>query len=119
MTTTFTPLKLVGELGWFEMKETERVRVERAILNGDTLLLDCEYERRSYPLKLIRTTGNNFEGGCAVRSGREDWTVTADCKLVIGGDEALIFGRWKEYGDSYYWWAVLEAVEHFDDEEKV
>ncbi|MGQ0750208.1 MAG: hypothetical protein ACT4PS_06725 [Betaproteobacteria bacterium] len=112
------PRKFVGSCGWFEINETERTTVERAILrDADSLLVECEYERRKYSLNLKRKHGRNFEGGCTVQSGRDTWLVTVECKLLADGEDAIVFGRWKEEGEGYYWWAQLEQVEHFDDEQ--
>lgn len=42
----------------------------------------------------------------------------ASCKLVFADRDALIVGTWNEEGESFDWWATLEQVEHFPDEQR-
>jgi len=112
--------KYIGSTGWSNANGCVSADLERAIRRGKTeVVLEFHCESFRYTVTLRRKTENEFSGvftatkGSAVESGR------ANCKMIFSGRDALIVGTWDEEGESFDWWARLEQVEHFPDEQRL
>jgi len=115
---TKTPQKFVGTTAWAEPAHSDEASVDRAILQTpDELVVDFVYDGRHYTATLRRTAGSEFRGKYTTQWEGKHYEGNASCRLFTSVDGVFLFGRWSEDGDNYIWWADLNAVEHFADED--
>jgi len=111
--------KYTGNTGWSNANCCASANIERAIRRSkNEVVLEFYSEGFRYTVTLRRQTENEFNGVFTASKGNAVESGTASCKMVFAGRDGLIVGTWNEEGESFDWWATLEHVEHFRDEQR-
>jgi hypothetical protein len=102
---------------WAKADQTEEVAVDRVILRSENeLVIDFLYDECQYTATLTRTTGNEFHGKYTTQEEGRPYEGNIWCRFFTLTHDVFLFGHWAKGGENYFWWADLDAVEHFPDE---
>lgn len=110
-------MKYTGLINWAieELIELDasstRINQARWVPEENRLSFDFDYDECNYTVVLRGRLGGVFQGifqrWCGGRLN--EYKVSCDSEFDRAG--VLLFGRWLEDGDEYYWRAELERVE--------
>jgi hypothetical protein len=113
-------VKLLGPTRWCRVGNVQDGQVTRAFLRNDNeIVIDLETEEgHRLSIKLKRRSGDLFDGNWSYLWGGTTFSDSASGTLYCSSAGYLLFGKWREEGEDYYWWAELSTVEHFPDEQR-
>lgn len=93
--------------------ESTPTTLETIILrrDGKELAIDFNVDNYRFTVVLNRNENGKYEGEFTRTYGGEIYRDKCSCKLFEDEEGIFIFGRWKEDGANYTWWAECQSLE--------
>ncbi len=105
------PQRFIGHAGF----DSGPVAIDRVIRRSETdLVVEFSENGWLYTVNLSSGDGILHSGEYSARKGREVERGRVTASLYSAGAQQMLFGRWHEGGNCYWWWAELEPVKSFE-----